>query len=150
MPSTITHAFIGLDTLDKLNYKPKKIINDHINNYKVYCQNMDILYFYHIYLLKGNIVEKLGHRFHHEKVFDSFKILIEDNKKNKDLELFTFIAGLITHYQADSIIHPYINSFTNTKNKTKGFNKHFVNLVSADVFMPKKVSFFETVKRLFK
>jgi len=32
----------------------------------------------------------------------------------------------------------------------KGFNKHFVNLVSADVFMPKKVSFFETVKRLFK
>ena len=50
MPSTITHAFIGLDTIPKLNNKPKKIINDHIDNYKIYCQNMDILYFYHIYL----------------------------------------------------------------------------------------------------
>lgn len=32
----------------------------------------------------------------------------------------------------------------------KGFNKHFINLVSADVFMPKKVSFIDSVKNLFK
>ena len=123
MPSTITHAFIGLDTIDKLNNKPKKIINDHINNYKVYCQNMDILYFYHIYLLKSNKIQDLGHKFHHEHVFDSFNLLIEDNKINKDLELFTLIAGFITHYQADAIMHPYVNSMIYDKWEEK--NIHF-------------------------
>ncbi len=125
MPSTITHAFIGLDTINKLNDKPKKIINTHLNNYKVYCQNMDILYFYHIFLLRSNKIQKLGHLFHHQHVFDSFNLLIEDNKKNKDKELFTFIAGLITHYQADTIMHPFINHLVNNSNISKRFSKHF-------------------------
>ena len=125
MPSTITHAFIGIDTISKLKEKPQKIINSHLNNYKIYCQNMDVLYFYHIFLLKSNIIQELGHRFHHEHVYDSFNLLIEDNKKNKDLELFTFISGLITHYQADAIMHPFINSFTSFSNKSKKFSKHF-------------------------
>ncbi len=125
MPSTITHAFIGLDTINKLNNKPKKIINNHINNYKVYCQNMDVLYFYHIFLLKHNKVQAIGHRFHHEHVFDVFKLLIEDNKKNKDEELFTFISGLLVHYQADTIMHPYVNDFTDYSSESKRFSKHF-------------------------
>ena len=115
MPSTITHTFIGLDTINKLDNKPKSIINSRINNYKIYCQNTDVLYFYHIFLLKHNKVQELGHRFHHEHVFDSFNLLIEDDKKSKDLELFTLIAGFITHYQADAIIHPYVNSFKKPK-----------------------------------
>ena len=125
MPSTLTHAFIGLDTIDKLDKKPKIIINNHVDNYKVYCQNMDILYFYHIFLLKSNKIQKLGHKFHHERVFDSFNLLIEDNKINHDLELFTFIAGLITHYQADTIIHPYVDHFFKTNNEAKKFSSHF-------------------------
>ena len=52
MPSTVTHAFLGIDTLKKLNIKPKMIIEERINNFKIYCQNMDVLYFYHIFLLK--------------------------------------------------------------------------------------------------
>ena len=126
MPSTITHAYIGLDTLKKLNDKPKEIINNRIDNYKVYCQNMDVLYFYHILLLFNNNVMDLGHRFHREKVFDSFNLLINDNKKNKDLELFTFISGLLTHYIADSTIHPYINYLSKSNNKTDRFNIHFI------------------------
>ena len=126
MPSSIVHAYIGLDTLDKLNNKPKNIIEKHIDNYKVYCQNMDALYFYHILLLFNNKVQSLGHRIHHEKTNEFFKILIDDNKKNKDLELFTFISGLITHYQADSTIHPFINYLSRSKSKTEIKNKHFM------------------------
>ena len=125
MPSTITHAFIGLDTLNKMDNKPKKIINNRVDNYKIYCQNMDILYFYHIFLLKKNKVEQLGHLFHHKHVFDVFKMIIDDNKKNKDLELFTFLAGLITHYQADTMMHPYIDHFANTQSEIKRIDKHF-------------------------
>ena len=120
MPSTITHAYIGLDTLNKLNDKPKRIIKKNIDNYKIYCQSMDVLYFYHLLLLANNKIIDLGHRFHNEKVYEVFELLINDNKQNKDLELFTFIAGLITHYIADSTIHPYINYISKDK-----LNGHF-------------------------
>ena len=40
--------------------------------------------------------------------------------------------------------------FTATPLAHKGFNKHFVNLVTADVFTPHKTGFFSMVKNLFK
>lgn len=126
MPSSIVHAYIGLDTLKKLNNKPKTIIEKHIDNYKVYCQNMDVLYFYHILLLFHNKVQNFGHKIHREKTNEFFKILIRDNKENKDPELFTFIAGLITHYKADSTIHPYVNYYSKNENETQIENNHFV------------------------
>ncbi len=125
MPSTLTHTYIGLETIKKINKKPKEIINKHINNYKVYCQNMDILYFYHIFLLKSNNIQKIGHVFHNEHIYDSFEMLINDNKNNKDLELFTFICGLITHYIADSIMHPYIDFLSHNNNRILQIDKHF-------------------------
>lgn len=125
MPSTITHAFLGLDTIEKLDNKPKEIINNHLNNYKIYCQNMDVLYFYHIFLLFPNKTQKIGHRFHQEHVYDVFKLLIDDNYHNKNQELFTFIAGLIVHYQADSIMHPYINHFIDYSKKNSRLSEHF-------------------------
>ena len=76
MPSTVTHAFLGIDTLKKLNKKPKKIIEERLDNFKIYCQNMDVLYFYHIFLLKENKIQKLGHRFHLENVYNYFEQLL--------------------------------------------------------------------------
>ena len=98
MPSTITHGYIGMDTIKKLTPLPKEILTNHLDNFKVYCQGTDILYFYHIFLLKSNKIQKLGHKFHSNKTFKSFKYLIELNKENKNQELFTFIAGLITQH----------------------------------------------------
>ena len=123
MPSTITHAYLGLDTLKKLNDKPRAIIKKRINNFKIYCQNMDVLYFYHIFLLKENKIQKLGHQFHLENVYNYFEQIINDNKNNKDDELFTFLTGLIIHYQADMIMHPYIDYFAKKYFKKSG---HFV------------------------
>lgn len=126
MPSSITHAYIGLDTIKKLNDEPKKILINNVNNFNIYCQGMDILFFYRIYLLKSNKIQTLGHTFHKEKVFDSFKYLISKNKENKDLELFTYISGLICHYKADSTMHPYINFLATSKNRLLHIDKHFI------------------------
>jgi hypothetical protein len=125
MPCSITHTYIGLDTLKKVHQKPQYIIKKHLNNYKIYCQSMDVLYFYHILLLKNNTTQKLGHDFHNKNSFNSFKMLIDDNKMNKDEELFTFISGLITHYKADSIMHPYIDYLAHSTKKIKEIDKHF-------------------------
>ena len=125
MPSTITHAYIGIDTLKKLNKNPQKIITDRINNFKVYCQSMDVLYFYHIFLLKRNTIQEMGHKFHNENIYKTFELLINDNKINKDKELFTFIAGLIIHYKADCIMHPFINYLAYNKKELLKTDKHF-------------------------
>ena len=125
MASTLTHTYIGLNTINRLNDKPKEIINKRINNYKIYCQNMDVLYFYHIFLLKGNKIQNLGHKFHSENVYNYFEMLINDNKLNKDFELFTFISGLITHYIADSTMHPYIDYLAHNKKRIIQIDKHF-------------------------
>ena len=126
MPSTITHSYIGLDTLKKVKSEPKKIIENHLNNYKVYCQNMDVLYFYHIFLLKSDYVQELGHAFHKENIFKYFKMMCDDNRKNKNEELFTFICGLITHYQADSIMHPYIDYLSKVDKDSLKIDGHFI------------------------
>jgi len=126
MPSSIVHRYIGLDILDKLDNKPKDIINDHIGNYIIYCQCTDVLYFYRIIGFGGKRIQTLGHMFHWRNVYKSFEYLINLNKKNKDLELFTLIAGFITHYKADSICHPYINFKSYNKNKVKLRDKHFM------------------------
>ena len=125
MPSTITHAYIGLDSLKRINKKPKDIINRHLNNYKIYCQNMDVLYFYQILFLKRNKYQEIGHTFHKENIYKSFELLINDNKKNKNEELFTFISGLITHYVADSTMHPYIDYLSYNDDEMKRIDKHF-------------------------
>ena len=138
MPSTITHKYIGIDTIKKLNKKPKNILTKHINNFKIYCQSTDVLYFYHIFLLKGNDIQKLGHDFHAKNVFKSFNYLIKLNKENKNEELFTLISGLITHYKADSIMHPYINYLSQDKNKLHHQDKHFEIETYLDNYFVKK------------
>ncbi len=126
MPSSIVHRYIGLDTLNKLDKKPYEIINKRVNNYILYCQCTDVLYFYRIIGFGGKRIQNLGHQFHWHSVFKSFDYLLKLNKKNKDPELFTFIAGFITHYKADSICHPFINFQAEDKDKIKMYDKHFM------------------------
>ena len=138
MPSTITHTYISLDTLEKVNKKPYEIISKNIEDYKTFAQGMDILYFYHIFLLKSNKVQSLGHRFHNYKTNDIFKYIIEYNKKSHSEIIFTYLAGLITHYVADSTIHPYVNFLAYNKNKLLHRDKHFEIETFLDNYMVNK------------
>ena len=126
MPSSIVHRYIGLDILNKLDRNPKSIIKDHLNNYILYCQCTDVLYFYRIIGFGGKRIQNLGHQFHWGNVFNSFNYLVNLNKENKDPELFTFIAGFITHYKADSTMHPFINFQAQDDDKIKMYDKHFI------------------------
>lgn len=138
MPSTITHTYISLDTLNKVKVKPKQIIKENIEDYKTFAQGMDILYFYHILSLKGNKVIDLGHKFHNYKTNEIFKYIIEYNKKTKSKIVFTFLSGLITHYVADSTIHPYVNFYAYDKDRLKSKDKHFEIETFIDNYMVNK------------
>ena len=126
MPSSVVHRYIGLDTLNKLDKKPYELINSRLGNYVLYCQCTDVLYFYRIIGFGGARIQNLGHQFHWHSVFKSFDYLLKLNKENKDPELFTFIAGFITHYKADSIMHPFINYRAQNDDKIKMYDNHFM------------------------
>ena len=126
MPSSIVHRYIGLDTLERLDKKPSSIINERINNYILYCQCTDVLYFYRIIGFGGKRIQSLGHHFHWRNVYKSFEYLINLNRDNKDPELFTLIAGFVTHYQADSTCHPFVNFLAKDDRKIKMYDNHFM------------------------
>jgi len=147
MPSTITHSYISLDVLNHLKKKPQKIINKHIEDYKTFAQGMDILYFYNSLFIKSNKVQKLGHKFHNYKTNEIFKYIIETNKKNESEIVFTFLAGLITHYIADSTMHPYINYLSKSKTSLEHQDKHFEIETFLDNYMVnKKVGYYKNHK----
>ena len=146
MPSSIVHRYIGLDTLNKLDKKPYEIINNRVNNYILYCQCTDLLYFYRIIGFGGKKMQNLGHQFHWHSVFKSFDYLIKLNKENKDPELFTFIAGFITHYKADSTCHPYINFRSMDSDKIKMYDNHFMIETYLDSYYLQKRENVETLR----
>lgn len=147
MPSTITHTYISLDTLKRVKRNPKKIIDYNLEDYKTFAQGMDILYFYHILLLKSNRVQQLGHQFHNYKTNEIFKYIINYCKQNKSDIAFTFLSGLITHYIADSTMHPYINYLSQSDTKLKHQDNHFEIETTLDNYMVnKKEGFYQTFK----
>jgi len=113
MPSSITHAYLAQDIFKRLD---KKIINklgfNALENYKTYAQGPDILYFYNIVFpitKKSRDIIKLGSTCHNEKVNELFVNLSIKVKLSKDYSEFLFLIGLLTHYIADTTIHPFVN-----------------------------------------
>ena len=111
MPSTYTHACMARDVYNKLDNKIKNIFNNKLDEYITYSQGPDILFFYPILppFKKCIYIRKLAGRVHRENVNKFFISLVNDIKKDKNLDKFIFLAGLITHYVGDSKCHPLIN-----------------------------------------
>ncbi len=122
MPSTVTHAYIAKDVYKKLDKKiTRKITNENYNELLMFSSGFDILYFYKILSIKPyNTVTKLGATAHHSKTNEFLINLTNQIKETKNISQFMYLMGLLTHYAADSTIHPYINYKAKTITK-----KHF-------------------------
>ncbi len=129
MPSTMTHAYIAKDVYKNLDSKIKrKVTKEYLDNIITFSEGFDILYFYKIITRPNNKIIKLGGYCHRNKVNEFFISLTNHIKETKDINEFTFLIGLICHYVADSVVHPYVNYLASTmkhKNFTNG-DAHFV------------------------
>lgn len=110
MPATITHAYFAKDVFDIL---PKNINNKiNIDRIKMFGQSMDSLMFYNLFSPKsGKKIRDFGHYFHSNKSQDYFICLIHFIKENKlydDIDVCSYLCGLICHYVLDSTIHPFV------------------------------------------
>jgi len=132
MPSTITHAYFGLDVYDKLNNKQRENILPYIEQLKTFAQGPDVLYFYNsLNLSKGKKINNLGHYMHKHNTKDFFINMIayiKDNHLEEDYEAITYLYGSICHYVLDYTAHPFIFYKTGVVNKTDKSTYKYVGL----------------------
>ena len=133
MPSTITHAFMAYDIYDRLDLKIKNKFKNKIDEYIIYSQGFDILFFYPmIPLTKKSIkIRKLASIAHRTNVNKFFLEIIKNIKQDKDFDKFIYLAGLVTHYAGDTICHPYVNYLDNKLEHENNNKKDYHFLIEA-------------------
>ncbi len=121
MPATITHAYFAKDVFDILPESIKSYID--CSRIKMFGQSMDSLMFYNLFsILPGKKIRELNKTFHRQKTQEYFINLInyiKDNKLNNDMDVCSYLSGVICHYVLDSNLHPYIIYKTGVFDKKK-------------------------------
>ncbi len=157
MPSTMTHAYIAKDVYKNLDNRIKnKLTSENIDDLITFSSGFDILYFYKIVSHPNNKIIRLGGYCHHNKVNEFFINLTNQIRKSKDINQFMFLMGLITHYVADSTIHPYVNYKASLMIKKNFTNQdgHFLIEAYLDNYLINKNGFdyrkFKIYEEVFK
>lgn len=130
MPATITHAYFAKDVFDILPSNIKNTID--CSRIKMFGQSMDSLMFYNLFsIMPGKKIRKFCGEFHRNKSQEYFVNLIKyikDNELYNDMDVCSYLAGMICHYVLDSTIHPYIIYKTGVFDK-KNKNTYIYNHV---------------------
>ena len=119
MPATITHAYFAKDVFDVLPDNIRNVID--CSRIKMFGQSMDSLMFYNLFsIFPGKKIRNFCSEFHKTKSQEYFINLIKYIKEyelSNDMDVCSYLAGMICHYVLDSILHPYIIYKTGIFNK---------------------------------
>ncbi|MDO5569457.1 MAG: zinc dependent phospholipase C family protein [bacterium] len=143
MPSSMTHAYFGMDVYEKLDDRIRDKIKDNIDDYKSFCQSHDVFYFYNFSGKLGKKMRQLGRVAHNHKTQDFFVKLITTIKENKlenNGQVMAYLYGCINHYMLDTIVHPFVVYKTgifnkNDKNTYKYNGLHYEMEFYIDIYM---------------
>lgn len=150
MAGTITHCFFAKDVMKHFDAEKGFLFdNDYLG---VFAQNMDPFNFYSIYfpILKGSVKKRnFAEYFHNNKVdifFETLLKYVKDNRLYTDVQVSSFVYGMITHYVLDSSIHPYVEykcgSLKKNDKSTYKYNaKHHEMETYLDIYMLGKKGF---------
>ena len=105
MPAEYTHQIIAEKVYEKLPEELRSRAGD-LFSFDLGAQGADIFYFLHPFRRRN-----LGKIFHNEKVYETFESF-RKAAVGADDTVLSYIAGYITHYAADCILHPYVYSLT--------------------------------------
>lgn len=102
MPAQFTHRLLAETALRALPEDIRRKIGS-LPAYFLGAQGADILYFLHI---RRGKEKNLGSYFHGVGVYEGFCSLLAASKE--DGFAFSYAAGYITHYAADTVFHPFV------------------------------------------
>lgn len=121
MPATITHAYFAQDVFEILpdNFKDKL----DCSRLRMFGQSMDSLMFYNLFsVLPGKNIREFNAYFHRNKSQEYFINLInyiKDNNLSEDVDVNSYLVGMICHFVLDSTVHPYVIYKTGIMDKKK-------------------------------
>lgn len=140
MPSIYLHNYFSKDIYNRIK-KDNLIIPKNNSYFLIFSQSFDYLFSYNFLSLKrGKSIRKLGHYNHTHKVWEYFKNMIENMKKNNlyDDGNIGYLYGSLSHYALDSTFHPYIHYISgrynkkDKKNTKKYMGHHAINEIMLD------------------
>ena len=102
MPAQYTHRILAETVLRSLPNNVRGKISC-LPAYYLGAQGADILYFLH---LRRGREKNLGSYFHNIGVYDGFCSLLSSARESAFA--FSYAAGFITHYAADTVFHPFV------------------------------------------
>ncbi len=112
MAGTITHSFFALDIYAKLKPEIRKSLENYKDHLITFAQGPDFLYFYRFYNpIINKKYRRLGIRVHKTKsraFFVNMITYIKDNNLQHNYEVMALLYGLISHYNLDSTVHPFV------------------------------------------
>ena len=102
MPAQYTHRILAETVLRSLPNNVRGKISC-LPAYYLGAQGADILYFLH---LRRGREKNLGSYFHNIGVYEGFCSLLSSARESAFA--FSYAAGFITHYAADTVFHPFV------------------------------------------
>ncbi|MCL2630198.1 MAG: zinc dependent phospholipase C family protein [Firmicutes bacterium] len=110
MPNALTHRYIGDKIYDSLDDRTKAIVKRHKKAYVMGCLGADTLM--GLVYAKDPEIRNAGEKLHEKTVFAGIENTANYLKEHKNNEkLYAFFLGTLTHYVADSTIHPFVYSY---------------------------------------
>ncbi|GAA0176740.1 hypothetical protein SH2C18_01100 [Clostridium sediminicola] len=130
MSDVIAHILCGEKTLEKINNTTFKTeIAKHPLLLNIGCQGPDIFLYYKVWpWVKKDEFNSLGNLLHNKKTGDflylSAMYLTQQENSDEFFQLFTYIMGLICHYNLDRFTHPFIYYFSGISDGSKETKKY--------------------------
>ncbi|MFA5450324.1 MAG: zinc dependent phospholipase C family protein [Clostridia bacterium] len=117
MPNALTHYYISERIFDRLDDNTKRIVANYKKEYALGALGPDIIM--GLMLDKEPLKRDAGEKLHNEFVYAGLFAAAEYlYRNNDDYAMYAYFLGFLTHYAADTTVHPYVYYYTeNLKNK---------------------------------
>lgn len=166
MPDILTHLICAKETITTLSDDIKAIIEANKNVYNLGAQGPDIFFYYKPQpWLNSEDISDIGHHIHTHEINRFFvhsanRIkhaisadpvgFFKSRIKTTSLHMeFSYLAGFLSHYAADTLCHPYIFYFSGVSG---GYNhKYFecaLDTLINDIYNGKKAKLHKTGKAI--
>ncbi len=119
MPNSLTHKYISDQIFDALDEDLKQRILPHKDLYSLGALGPDVLM--GLMLSKDQEKKTLGDDLHEDHVFGALfrgaEYLVKNHKT--DEETLAYYMGFLTHYAADTVVHPYVYDYIDNRMRQK-------------------------------
>lgn len=124
MPAAYIHENITKKALEKVKNSPSYIANN-MHAYIFGAQGPDFLFYYNVIAFwdKDTSPNDLGNKMHNKKVNEFFRVILK-SAKEQGVAAMAWAVGFVTHYAADTTIHPFVYARTNNPDGSRNGTKH--------------------------